>query len=323
MLIPEIVNLELTSRCNLNCVFCDHARLRKTMRLGDMDTALLVSILESLEGRRIYELGTVGLGEPALDGLLAEHLAAIAEHAERFIRISMNSNGTVMGEEAARIILASPVNLLTFSLNATNARSYAKLMGKDLFDQAIANIKRFMELRRKLGRDDLNVSVQFMLSDLNLEDEMHALFEGYTDEKVKVYNRFVFNKPALENQRDGELVKVNAADFCRRHPCWSMYSRVYIDIEGNVYACTIGNDSHRGDTGLKMGNVAEASLLELFNSPCMEAARQKAEANQVPFPECADCTLWELFPCNFDCHDGRWLPNKQHPVRRPNLDRKD
>ena len=47
-IIPSIINLELTNKCNLNCIFCDRPVLKRSMKIGDMDENLLISILESV-----------------------------------------------------------------------------------------------------------------------------------------------------------------------------------------------------------------------------------------------------------------------------------
>ena len=43
--IPWIVNIELTNLCNLECVFCDHPKLKKKMKMKEMESVLLEKIL--------------------------------------------------------------------------------------------------------------------------------------------------------------------------------------------------------------------------------------------------------------------------------------
>jgi len=322
MLVPSIVNLELTNQCNLECVFCDHASLRKTMHLGQMDDKVLDLLLQSIKDYNVYELGLVGLGEPLLDCILEKHLETISKYKSIFTRISLNSNATLMDDNKAKLILNSPINLVTFSLNATNRDSYQSLMGQDIFNKTVTNIKQFIKQRKSHNREDLNVSIQFMSSELNEEREMQNLFKEYIDEKVIVYNRYVYYKTAVEDRGKGK-VNVNHADFGNRHPCWSMYSRVYVDIEGNVYPCTIGNDSYRVAYQLCIGNIKHQSLISIFNNERMQKARLDAESGRLPFPECNVCTLWELFPNNFEFISGKWIYKEREAMRRKELNRND
>jgi len=322
MMTPAIINIELTNRCNMECVFCDHASLAGKMRIGEMGEDILRRILDSVGGSNIYELGLVGLGEPLLDKDLVRHLGIIAKYKNNFTRISLNSNATVMNKEKVKLILGSCVNLVTFSLNATNPASYKRLMGHDLFNTSVRNIKDFIDARNVCGRKDLNVSIQFMSSDMNEEHQMNDIFKGYVSDNVVVYNRYVFNKPALEKAGDGR-VNINKADFAARHPCWSLYSRVYIDIDGNLYPCTIGNDCYREGSGLCIGNVKKDSVADIFNNGAILSARRRAEDGSLPFPECEKCTLWELFPNNFELTGSRWIYREHEKIRRKALDRKD
>jgi radical SAM protein with 4Fe4S-binding SPASM domain len=322
IIIPSIINLELTNRCNLECVFCDHPALKRTMRKGDMPVDMLEGLLEGLGNTPVYELGLVGLGEPTLDKLLTQHLEVISRYRKLFTRISLNSNAVPMTKAKAQMVLASPINLVTFSLNSTNRASYKELMLFDKFDVAVKNIRDFMQMRQESGRDDLKISVQFMSSRLNATDEMQELFSEYLTEDVIVYNRHVFHKPALDNDQE-HLLDQTSSNGDSRYPCWSMYSRAYIDIDGNVYPCTIGNDSYRENGSLLIGNLADSTLIEVFNQQHIEEARRRAEDGKLPFSECEDCTIWSLLPNNFEAKSGKWVRTDQDDIRLAELDRED
>ncbi len=319
-IIPSIINLELTNKCNLNCVFCDRPILKQSMKIGDMDENLLISILESVKENNIYELGLVGLGEPLLNGNLERHLSIINDYSQYFTRISINTNGILMDEEKSDTIIQSRINLITFSLNATNRWSYKKIMGADRFDLVVNNIKRFIALLKYHKRSDLNVSIQFMSSDLNDESEMNALFKDEISNSVVVYNRFLFDKPSIST-RNKDMVNIKTSMDSKRYPCWSLYSRVYIDINGNLYPCTIGNDCYRENSNLNLGNVRNQNIVSIFNDKRIRLARDMSEKNKIPFLECNECTAWCLFPNNFYYKDNRWIYSGRGQIRMKELDR--
>lgn len=322
MLMPSVINLELTNRCNLRCVFCDHSSLEGKMRPGEMKTSLLVKLLNEVSGLNIYELGVVGLGEPLLDTNLGQHLDEISKFKNKFVRISLNSNGTLMDANKAGLIIGSAVNLVTFSINATSKAVYKKLMGKDLFLKVIDNIKFFIEERHRHNRMDMKISIQCISSSLNNESDLRRLFSDYLDDSVIIYNRRVFNKPAVE-KGGKDLVIVYKPDFSTRHPCWSLYDRVYIDINGNVYPCTIGNDCYRESSALCIGNANNDELAGIFNNDHMCMARSRVESGSLAFPECEKCTSWDIFPNNFELTGGKWVLSNNAEVRRGELDRND
>jgi len=42
-IIPSIIKLELTNKCNLNYIFYDRSVLKRSMNMGDMHENLLIS----------------------------------------------------------------------------------------------------------------------------------------------------------------------------------------------------------------------------------------------------------------------------------------
>jgi len=321
-IIPQIVNVELTNRCNLECIFCDHKVLKETMVLGDFDDALLEKVLRSICGKGVFELGLVGLGEPLLDKHFGSHLNTVSRYANEFMRISLNTNGVALATNHARRILESAVNLVTISLNATNRQGYLNLMKRDYFNKIVDNIKNFLLLRRAMGKEQCNVSIQSMLCDMNDEQVLYKLLDGFIDERVKLYSRHVYNKPVMDIDKPS-ILSIKSTAIKERYPCWSMYSRVYIDIEGYLYPCTMGNDCYRSSSSLCLGNVHNHTVIDLFNGAHIQSARAAAELGKVPFEECEKCTAWSLLPNNFQYIDKHWQIDTHTRIRLDELDRKD
>ena len=116
--IPWIINLELTNACNLECIFCDHKDLKKQMKIKNMATGILKKILEDTKGiakgKKIHELGLVGLGEPTLDSDLAKHLELIGRYEAKFERITLNSNLVSLTNLQVRMLINSKINAYTY-----------------------------------------------------------------------------------------------------------------------------------------------------------------------------------------------------------------
>ncbi|MBF0300527.1 MAG: radical SAM protein [Oligoflexia bacterium] len=255
---------------------------------------------------------------------LVNHLRSISQFSLQFQRISINSNGTLMSLEFADLLLDSPVNFITFSLNATNRESYRSLMGKDFFDKVVSNIKAFIERRSLHKRQDLKVSIQYMSSKLNDEKEINQIFNDYISKDIIVYNRYIFNKPSLSAEDfSNRKVDINQTNSLKRYPCWSMYSRVYVDIDGNVYPCTMGNDCYRANSNLNIGNVSEKSIVDIFKDCKISKIRECSEKNQALPSECNSCTLWSLLPNNFELNETIWLYNSTEELRKKELDRRN
>ena len=313
---PWIINVELTNRCNLECVFCDHRALKSKMTIADMDEGLLAKILSDskkqffTEGKKIHELGLVGLGEPTLCRRLDRNLSLIARYTDIFDRISINSNLVSLDDDMARLLLNSAINTYTFSVNASNRKAYLRLSGRDLFEKVMANLNHFFRLMKKKAKA-ANLDVQIMDSGINDVKELRNALSEAKGLDINCFARKIYVKPVLDKSHG--LLNVESVRGKQRYPCWSIYSRIYIDVEGNFYPCTIGNDSYRKRSNICLGNVRENSLLYLFNSEKIQEARHKAERGGLAFPECRKCNCWLISPNNFkwDETDRGWVKKKK------------
>lgn len=302
---PWIVNIELTNACNLACVFCDHPAFTATgMKFREMRNEILEAALECYRGHTLHELGLVGLGEPTLAKRLPEYLARIDARADGFERISINSNLVSLTEKVAATLLASSINAYTFSLNASDRETYRRMMGRDRFDRALAHLNGFLAMRKAGGRD-VAVSVQLFDSPRNDVEALRPLVPLWDD--VQCFTRSVYSKPVV--REDTPLLRLHRPRAPDRYPCWDIYTRLYVDVDGNVYPCTIGNDCHRADSRLCLGNLANELLPVIFNGETLRAARRAAERGGLSFPECKECNVWSLTPNNFrwDAAAVQWV----------------
>ena len=319
--IPWIINLELTNHCQLGCVFCDHPVLKNKMRLGSMDDSLLLKIQSDVErdwgDEKIHELGLVGLGEPTLDKGWIRHLQIIDNYAQRFDRISLNSNLVSLSPKKTREVLDSSVNTFTFSINASNKQHYLEMMGANQFDRVVENFNHFLEAWKKSGKD-ASVDVQVFDSNQSSVEELMELFPQASKLGVNFFSRKVYSKPVIWGS--SEVVSLHIPSINNRYPCWDIYTRIYIDIDGLLYPCTIGNDSYRKDSELCLGNVMESSINHIFNGERNQSARELFERGKLAYPECEKCNVWNLTPNNFEWDErgNKWL-KKPRPVRAYNL----
>lgn len=299
---PSRICLELTNHCNLTCIFCDREHLKQEgMLLKDMSAELLEKILHDIEADytsrdKLETLVLVGLGEPTLARHLKQHLETISGYSHLVRNIELTSNGVSLTEQNASLLLDSAVNHFTVSVNFFDRETYAKMMGRDKFDTVIKNVGNFLKLRRDKGNKAL-VRIQ-LFTEVGSGNRELAIMKGYfpdfaSDPMVVFHLQPIYNKPSVQDNTNSlQVVKNNEV----RHPCWSMYSIVYIDVEGFVYPCTIGNDCYRKKSFLNIGNVYDNELITIFNDSIIKEARSRAEVSRLPFAECKDCNLWSIMP---------------------------
>lgn len=155
---PQIIHMDLTNRCNLNCIACwcqspllgrDHI---KTKQLGEtlpfeVITSFIDDIVE-MGGATQIKLG--GGGEPTMHPKFADVLTYLRKRAPD-IEIDINTNFTRFDDNLIDLILQTGVNKLTVSLWAGTSATYQKThpnqQGQATFERVVSNLKKLCRAR--------------------------------------------------------------------------------------------------------------------------------------------------------------------------------
>lgn len=154
---PISVELTLTNRCNLHCVYCSDQDLRE--RQGK-DAFLDYNILNRLF-KDLAKGGTKGVvfeggGEPTLH----PDFSKLVESAkENNLAVGLITNGTVRLSESD----LQNLEWIRVSLDASNAEEYTSLKGVDYFERVLSNIAHYAQHCGTVG-------VGYVVTNSNLSD---------------------------------------------------------------------------------------------------------------------------------------------------------
>ena len=154
---PQIIHMDLTNRCNLNCIACwcqspllgrDHI---KTKQLGEtlsfeVITSFIDDIVE-MGGATQIKLG--GGGEHTMHPKFADVLTYLRKKAPD-IEIDINTNFTRFDDSLIDLILQTRVNKLTVSLWAGTSTTYQKThpnQGQGTFERVVSNLRKLCNAR--------------------------------------------------------------------------------------------------------------------------------------------------------------------------------
>lgn len=127
--VPLAVNLVLTYRCNLRCIYCDVAR----DAAAEMDTPTICRLVDEIAAAGTERLG-LGGGEP----MLRADIGAIVDHAKkRGLTVSLCSNGLRVAERIAEL---AGLDFLAISLDGPED-IHDQARGKGSFARAIEAIR--------------------------------------------------------------------------------------------------------------------------------------------------------------------------------------
>jgi MoaA/NifB/PqqE/SkfB family radical SAM enzyme len=294
---PHMVLIEPTLRCPMACKFCDLPTDPTYPKSTELPITRWQEILAELRDfspliRSVYISG----GEP----FLRRDLIDLIEHAHR---MGMGTRTLTIGQFCDRRLLdrllASPMEVLKFSLHSSRAEIHNRLVGREIFDKTIGAIRylKANNYRGKLGilctvfSDNVGHlgDVARLGSDLGLDYMLFRPLFGQTIahrdpdrlrsvyakpradlavEDLELLRRSIEELRELRNQglpianSDKALDAITGraeGTFEGVRGCHLMYESMYIKPNGDIDAC--------GHMALgTMGNVASASVSSVLGS---------------------------------------------------------
>jgi radical SAM protein with 4Fe4S-binding SPASM domain len=143
---PRFVQIEPVGQCNLRCRMCPIS-LRPESQPGQppafMDVDVFKRLIDQFDA--VEELHLQGLGEPMMHPRFFD---MVSYAARRGIRVSTNTNMTLMTEARAAECVASGLHTLHASLDGARAESYEAIRLQASFSKVMRNLRRIMAARK-------------------------------------------------------------------------------------------------------------------------------------------------------------------------------
>lgn len=308
---PVFANIEITTRCNLECRYCARAFVQPAAT--DLALADFARILERLPAA--YRITLVGLGEPLLHAQVVA-LVALAKASGR--RVGLVTNAQLLTAALAAELLAAGLDSIAFSLDSADTATLARLRPGSELAQIETNIRAFNALAETLPRpvaravftavsaeslaglerlielvSTLGVHVM-MLSDLNFAQNQAAGLSTRVDAALEagirqaVARGFALKLPILgvRSLEDFGLAAhyrasllVPPRQLYRRSPahahCLSPWQTVAVNVAGGVSLCDC-------QPTRVIGNLLEQDLATIWNGDALRRHRRSMRADDVP-----------------------------------------
>lgn len=279
---PLKLHVEPTSVCNLRCPHCPQA-VDAVPRHGYMELELFRALVAQARGV-VREINLFFRGESLIHPQLAD-MARICESAG--IVAHVNTNATLLDERRSLALLEAGVGKLTVSFDGLDRESYERMRAGARFERVVANVRRFLELRRARGAARPYVVIQNITlrsqtpGGPQVAPEFEALFEGLgVDEWDALWPHDWAGTFSGLAPRYGE----------RYFACNWLWKSMAVHWDGQVSSCC-------ADFGGKqiVGDLRSQSLAEIWNGPAMRAMRRDHVAGEhVRHPTCAGCdAVWQ------------------------------
>ncbi len=168
MKLPTYVQIEPVGQCNLRCQMCSIQFRKDGPPHGPpafMNYETYLSIIDQFTN--LKELHLQGLGEPMMHPRFFD---MVEYAAKRGIRVSTNSNLTLLNERRAERCVTSGLGYLHISIDGTNAESYERIRVRAHFERVVANIERILAARKRLASEYPRLHMVMVIMRQNLHE---------------------------------------------------------------------------------------------------------------------------------------------------------
>jgi radical SAM protein with 4Fe4S-binding SPASM domain len=323
---PYAVGVDVTNRCNLQCLKCPwHSPESPNCLSGsihsaeDFDWDLFDSLCEELQTLGTRKLILIGKGEPMLHRQLAD---MIQRGKKAGLIIRLLTNGTLVDQNWAEFFVRSGLDELQVSLWAANENEYAhNYQGTDLrfFHKVIGglslvsearkqagkaypklvlhrpiekrffrNLPQMLEIAQKTGTDALSFSP---MKPMGQNIEAQELSPAEETELADILNEMARKARGLKIQtnRVETLLRYSIGKkVWEKHPCFIGWVDARIRVNGDVNPC---NTCY-----ILIGNIRESRLREIWNSSACQEFRKIGRDRRTNHQLTASCF------CEFCCH---------------------
>ena len=147
--LPRFLQVEPVGQCNLRCRMCSIPFREDGPPYGPpafMKFEVFTRLLDQFPG--LEELQLQGLGEP----LMHPRFFDMVEYAvARGVKVGVNTNATLLNDRRAERCTASGLAELQVSIDGATAATYEHIRERARFDRVLANVRRLVEARGRLG----------------------------------------------------------------------------------------------------------------------------------------------------------------------------
>jgi radical SAM protein with 4Fe4S-binding SPASM domain len=277
--IPITGFLEITKRCNLDCIHCYHEKARNSQ----MDFSLIELALNKMVEAGVMFLILSG-GEPTSH---KDFVKIINLATKLGFSLSIFTNGTLIDDKLIEVFLNSTLTEINISLYAMNEEIHDKITQKK------NSFQMTMNALKKLAKTYLAISIKMPILSLNCKEvkkvsdfcNKHG-FQFKPDPLITPKNSGD-NTPLNSGAKDDELIEA-MKDFPQKREkidaeetkiCNAGKNYFAIDSEGDIFPCI--------QLPYAIGNIKNDSLKELWkSSPFLKKLRSiKAE----DLTSCSNC----------------------------------
>ena len=170
---PSKLFVEVTSRCNMSCAMCVKQTSGGADPEGDLSIPLFRALAPAFPGLDAFILN--GVGEPLLHPQLEEMIRAARERMPTEGWVGFQSNGLLLTDARAVSLASAGLDRVCFSIDGVSPETFRKIREGGEIEGVERALAAMAAAKKRCGRPDLQVGVEFVVMRGNLRELPDAL----------------------------------------------------------------------------------------------------------------------------------------------------
>jgi radical SAM protein with 4Fe4S-binding SPASM domain len=283
---PVSLAIELTNKCNLNCLFCPTGTGSMKRERGLMSEDTFRRIIEDIMGRSIG-INIARWGEPMLHPKLVEWIKMLK--ADGHI-VHLNTNGILLNKNYIEQLLNSGLDSIKFSFQGIDKKSYEEMRQGANWEKYISSIKTMYNARGARPYMNAGTTTTYETNE-QIElfiNEMSKICDSVTIGKTKLEHIELEKTTVLKEEQKKLLSNLKHKQSLKKKHfviCPEIFGRLSIDWDGKVSGCCQDYDRY-----LIVGDIHRDTLYEIFNGEKIKKYREILARNAFDEIEfCSKC----------------------------------
>jgi radical SAM protein with 4Fe4S-binding SPASM domain len=278
---PLNVAIEIGNYCNLNCIMCGNDKM--TRKKGFIDIKTFKKIIDEIAIKNpSTRIWLDFYGEPLLAGYKLFYMINYAKK-KGLTNINMNTNGTLLNEEKAEMLLESGIDFISIDMDGYSKEVFEKIRIGANRDDVYKNTEFILRKKEEMGLKSPIIEVKVIEMKEN-EDEVDKIINYWREKRARISVRRLitwggsFESFVNENKMPERIACGHAVGICA------------ITWDGNIVTC--GPDA---DAKGIYGNVKEQSISEIWEKRNKELVEKHINHEFDKLPQiCRECTDWMI-----------------------------
>lgn len=284
---PQTVDIETSLSCQLRCPMCTREQMPDHLKRGIMSMDLFAKIINECARHSVFSIKLSWRGEPTLNPHLVDMVRLAKDKGIR--DVAFLTNGGLVNRDYAEALCAAGLDWISFSIDG-RGETYERIRRPITFEHVVSAVEAVGQARRRRNSTKPLIRIQTISSVVENDPGYFDFWKPRCD-RISVI--------AEQHREDPTRIVHDPAYICQ-----SPFQRVFVTHDGQVVPC-------HGDYFLLnvMGNVAEQSIADIWNSPRFKTFRADMQAcRRLDYECCRICPDGGKYEGSSVLVEGREVP---------------